>query len=148
MKKLKLLLFLFLFISQLSIAQGNVVKKRIVIEAFQKSIYEREMNLTDDEMNKFWPVFQQMSAELRANNKIFNKLKMKAIEPLATDVELEGYLDKMLDLQQTQLDVKKKYYAEFKTVIPIKKLAFIYKADRTFKKELLQKIKERRDEAD
>jgi hypothetical protein len=38
----------------------------------------------------------------------------------------------------------KKYHNQFKQVLPIKKVAMLYRAEDDFKKELLEKIKERR----
>ena len=62
------------------------------------------------------------------------------------DKEVEKLIDGEMIFRQQELDVMKKYHGQFKEVLPMKKVALLYKAEEDFKKELLERIKERREE--
>ena len=61
-----------------------------------------------------------------------------------SDKDVEKVVDGDLVFRQQELDIVKKYHNQFKQVLPIKKVAMLYRAEDDFKKELLEKIKERR----
>jgi Skp family chaperone for outer membrane proteins len=109
------------------------------IQTIRKNVYTRVLSLSDDEAAKFWPVFDEMQAKL---NEIKKKAKIERLNIAQnygslTDAQMERALDNLLALEQEALDVKKKYYQKFKKVLPIKKVALLPKADREFRKELL-----------
>ena len=72
-----------------------------------------------------------------------NILSVGSIDP---DI-LEGisdYLGKMLNLEQHELDLKRQYTEELKTVISAKKILRLYTAERMFKERLLQAMNQRK----
>ncbi|QQR95672.1 MAG: hypothetical protein IPJ93_02755 [Bacteroidota bacterium] len=62
-----------------------------------------------------------------------------------SDKEVEKVVDDEIVFRQSELDIIKKYHAQFKQVLPIKKVARLYQAEEDFKKELLRQLKDRRD---
>ena len=58
--------------------------------------------------------------------------------------EIEKFVDSELTFRQSELDLLKKYHGQFKQVLPIKKVAMLYRAEEDFKRELLDRIKENR----
>jgi hypothetical protein len=148
MKFLKLLLPTLLCITWFCVsasAQENG-EKRENIEAMKIAYLTKKLNLTSEEAQKFWPVFNQFSAELDAVKSNRRKTIRNAKEDFnqLSDKDVEKVVDGDLVFRQQELDIVKKYHNQFKQVLPIKKVAMLYRAEDDFKKELLEKIKERR----
>jgi hypothetical protein len=114
------------------------------IEQYRIAFITREVNLTVEEAKVFWPVYNKYRDELealRTNNKIdldnidYSKL---------SDDDAEKKAREVFAWKQSELDLQKKYYAEFKKVIPANKVLRLMKADADFKKRLVQLLQERR----
>lgn len=125
-------------------SQGSVKDE---VNTLRKNVYTRVLSLSDAEAQKFWPMFDKMQAEVDALRTDAMKQRRNVAQNYATmsDADMEKAINRMLDIEQKELDIKKKYYKEFKGAIPVKKVALIPKAEREFKKELLLKIKTSRD---
>ena len=114
------------------------------VEKIRKNVYTRVLILSDEEAQKFWPVFDKMQQEMEGIRKEMNREKKSIRDNYATltDAELDKKMENIFALEQRALDVKKKYYPEFKKVLPMKKVALLQRADREFKKELIGKIRQ------
>ena len=113
------------------------------IRSLRIAVYTDVLKLTPQEAKLFWPVFeeyQKKSSEIKILEKRERNQAAKNIS-LLTDAEAIAVLNKMMDYEQKQLDLKKQYIEEFKKVIPIKKVLLLQKAELQFKKALLEKIK-------
>jgi enoyl reductase-like protein len=126
-------------------AQGDG-SKRENIESMKIAHLTKKLNLTPDEAQKFWPVFNQFSSELDAVKSKRKKVIRNTKEDFdqLSDKDVEKVVDGDLVFRQQELDIVKKYHNQFKQVLPIKKVAMLYRAEDDFKRELLEKIKERR----
>jgi len=144
MKKL-LLLVLGLHVMQMAMAQEHEIPadKKEKMEAAKIAFITKELELTPEEAQKFWPVYNQREAELESVRKEMRKLmKGKKIEEM-TDAEVEKNMDQMMALKQKELDIEKKYKEEFKKILPVKKVAKLYVAEHKFKQEVMKEWRER-----
>jgi hypothetical protein len=128
-------------------AQQSGASVKDEVNTLRRNVYTRVLSLSDAESKKFWPMFDKMQAELDALRAEAMKQRRNVAQNYASmsDAEMEKAINSMLDLEQKELDVKKKYYKEFRSAIPVKKIALLPKAEREFKKELLLKIKTNKD---
>lgn len=62
------------------------------------------------------------------------------------DKEIEKFVDDDLNRRQKEVDVLRKYQTQFKQVLPMRKVGLLLSAQEEFKHELLQKIKNKRNE--
>ena len=134
--KLSFVLVITLFSTILS-AQNDSNEKKENREARKIAFFTTKMDLNTEESHDFWPVVNEMNAELK---EIRNKnahgrmiLMDKKSEDLS-DKELEEILDARMQIGKEQMDIKIKYHEKFKEVIPIQKVAKFYRAKREFKK--------------
>ena len=134
--KLSFVLVITLFSTILS-AQNDSNEKKENREARKIAFFTTKMDLNTEESHDFWPVVNEMNAELK---EIRNKnahgrmiLMDKKSEDLS-DKELEEILDARMQIGKEQMDIKIKYHEKFKKVLPIQKLAKFYQATREFKK--------------
>ena len=114
-------------------------KKREKIEVQKIAFITKQLDFTPEEAQKFWPVYNQFS-DARKQLYEQHKKNRKNIDDLS-DSEIEQVIDSHIILDQKELDIKKKYHAEFKKVLSNKKIAKLYHSEDQFKRELLKRIK-------
>ena len=160
MKKLRIILPLFLLLIAASgYAQPQRMRKdtgpgpgleerKENIETMKIAFLTRKLDLNPEEAKKFWPVYNGFTDETKKLRKNRRENVRDAREDFdkMNDKEVEKLIDGEIVFRQQELDVMKKYHGQFKEVLPMKKVALLYKAEEDFKKELLERIKERRGE--
>jgi hypothetical protein len=112
------------------------------IEAMRIAFITQRLNLTSEEAQQFWPVYNQFTE------------KMQQIRGPKTDTPLDDMSDadaeKMIlaefDKESKELELKKEYYQKLKKVLPVRKVAKLYRSERDFKQELVKYLKEAREE--
>lgn len=114
------------------------------VKALKVAYITKALNLTSEEAEKFWPIYNEYSdkrdavrAELNENRK-----KVKEQAETLTPEELMKLADQEMTLRQQDLDLQKEMHEKLKKVLPAKKLAMLYVAEEEFKKELLNMLKE------
>jgi hypothetical protein len=120
----------------------NMVKspeQREKIEALKIGFLTEKLHLTSEEAQLFWPVYNKYKNELKALREDKHEWKTSAQKPIENmnEQELNEFLEFQFAHQQKMLDLKKKYFAEFKKVLPLKKVALLYQAEEEFKMHLL-----------
>jgi len=128
--------------------QAPSTEKKEEIEAMKVAFITRKLDLTPDEAKTFWPVYNQFQGELdkiRESQRTQRKAARDEMDTMS-DKDVEKVVDGEIAFRQSELDVLKKYNSQFKSVLPIKKVARLYRAEEDFKRELLQRIQERRKE--
>ena len=120
---------------------GNVKEK---IEAEKVAFLTKKMDLTSAESQVFWPVYNQYRKELEATRQDKKDLlhDTKKNFDNMNDAEIEKAILEGFNMEQHELDLKKKYYTEFKKVIPTKKIVKLYRAERQWTLYLVQRLKE------
>ena len=146
MKKMTLAL-LVLGTSLGSIAQekGKEVKRENK-KAEKIAFISTKLELTAEEAEKFWPVYNASEAEfklLKKEHKAAMGEKKKISE--MSDNEVEKLLDKGLEIQQKELEIRKKYLVKFKEVLPIKKVAKLTRIEHEFRKRNFPKKGDKRE---
>ncbi|HJM16131.1 MAG TPA: hypothetical protein QF851_01615 [Flavobacteriales bacterium] len=124
-------------------SQNMSEKKREKIEIQKVAFITTQLDLTTEEAQVFWPVYNEFSdamLEIYNQRKDNNKEYKKNIDDLS-DGEIEKIVSSNFDLIQKELDIKKKYHLKFKKILSIRKVAHLYHAEKEFKRELLQRIK-------
>lgn len=92
------------------------------VEALYVAYMTRELNLTGEDAQKFWPVHAQFDNEIRA-------LKMESSE---------------LDRQQAVLNIKKKYQDRFTRILGATRTNDFFVKDGEFRKKLVERLKKMR----
>lgn len=150
LKKGMLMLFTAIGFSMISIAQpgAKMEQKKEKVEAMKIGFITQQMNLTPEEAQKFWPVYNQMNNEIEnlRKERQLSRENVKDNFETMTDPEFEKLINDELASRQKEFDIQKKYVAQFKAVVSIKKVAQFYRAEEQFKRKLLEKIQEKKQE--
>jgi len=118
------------------------------LETYKIAFFTKRLTLSSGEAQKFWPVYDEYTSE---QNEVQKKQRQKQNQirralKSGTDREIERLVDEYLQLQKQELSIREKYHAEFKKVLPIRKVAKLYQAESAFKRKLLEEIQKRRQE--
>lgn len=116
------------------------------VESVRIAFLTRRLQLTPEEAKVFWPVYDAYQAENKEIKRSLRLEKRNARESFAemSDKEVEEVVERMVDLKRRELDVFLKYHEQFKSVLPIKKVAKLYKAEQEFTKILLKRLQNQR----
>lgn len=110
-------------------------------EAQKIAFLTHHLDLTPGEAQKFWPVYNQYQHEMATLKQDFLKKsreqKMKTEE--LSEKEMEENIMSEMEFAQKKLDLKKQYHPKFKEVLPVRKLARLYKAEKMFRKKMKEK---------
>lgn len=115
------------------------------VEAMKIGFITNHLNLTPEEAQKFWPVYNEYSAkheDLRKSRKSEFRDAANNLESLS-DKEVEALVDNEIIFRQKEIDLQKEYHKQFKAILPIRKVAKLYRAEEMFKRELVKRIQER-----
>lgn len=105
-------------------ARANELKK---IQAMEMAFITKELNLSPDEAQKFWPVFNQYRNELRT---------------VASENKQKDHLER----QQKMLDLRKKYREDFSKVMNQDRANKVFGAEDEFKSLVRREFQKRQDE--
>lgn len=113
------------------------------VQAQRVAFITEKIDLTSKEAEKFWPLFNEYEQEERRIRKQYQaRQKKRPID--MTNEEARAHLVGRFDMEQELLDLKKAYFLKMAEVVSPKKLAGFYRADREFKRMLLNRIQQRR----
>ncbi|MGN6436481.1 MAG: hypothetical protein ACTHMM_08095 [Agriterribacter sp.] len=129
MKKLFLLFGFITFATFIATAQQNGGGERI--RSLEIGYLTKQLQLTPEEAEKFWPVFNKYRQELKV---------------VATDTNITEELDR----QQKVLDIRKKYKKDFIVILDANRAQTVFESEDRFrilvKKELQKRAKARQDD--
>ena len=134
--------YVFLFTISAFITLAQPTSKRDKIEALRASFINQKINLTTQESQLFWPLYNEYNDKIDFLKKSFRQQFFRNIDfNKLSDKEAEAYINAELTLKQKEYELYKEYFEKFKKILPIKKVALLRIAEEEFKKELIKNIK-------
>ena len=106
-----------------------------------------EMNLTPEEAQVFWPVYNQINGEKdEAIHSVFKAYKAldEAIKTEKSEKEISRLLDAYLSAKAAQSEFEKKADEQFRKVLPVSKVAKLYLGEEKFRRQHIRKLHEKR----
>lgn len=140
----QLIIALFMLMPVFALAQGPRGGDE-KIEAAKVAFFTQKLDLSAEEAKIFWPIYnayQKEQSTLRASRRqqMISFRKVTEIDDLS-DTEIQSLILNDFDFRQKDLNIEKKYYAKFKSSLPIKVVGKFYRAQEAFKKELLSRFR-------
>jgi hypothetical protein len=102
------------------------------IRSIKKQVIAANLTLTDSEATKFWPVYEQYSAEFTKINDARAALVKEYSDEYGTqtDEQADSLVRRWLDVDIAASQLRKKYVPIFRNVLPGKKAATFFQLDR------------------
>lgn len=129
MKRYLLLAFIFLSTSIGVLAQDDKPKNEDAnrLEALKVAFLTRKLNLTTEEAQRFWPVYNRYMMEIK-------QARRENKENKGDEVEFE----------ERVLNIRKKFKGEFGTALNAERVNQFFKADKEFGSYIQRELQERR----
>ena len=153
MKKYIFIVIVICTTSLTSFAQDGPLRERFKqkkeqVKSLKVAFITNELNLTPEEAAKFWPLynaFEDKQQEIR-------KQKMKAFMDRKDDNSIDKLSEKEAATMLSQMEstedelyqLKKKFIANLKGVLPAAKIRKLKKAEEEFSKKLLQQYRDKK----
>lgn len=139
-----IILFLLITLPTLALAQGPKMDEERW-EVKKIAWLTTKLDLSSDEAKLFWPIYNDYTREQGALRKErFRKMisfkKIKEIDEL-NDAEIQTLILNDFDFKQRELNIEKKYYNKFKSSLSLKIVGKFYRAQESFKKEILNQFR-------
>ena len=146
MKLHQKIFLIFLLTTSFSYLQGNLFKdKKEQIRSLKIGYITTELDLSTDEATKFWPLFnafetkQQEIRQQKLKN-FLARLDKDVIDKMS-EKEAQNLLTQMESTEEDLFQLRKKFVANLKLVLPAVKILKLKKAEEQFSKKLLQEYR-------
>lgn len=120
----KYLLILLLMITSLSVIKAQDNPNAEKIQSLKIAFITQKLQLTPDEAQKFWPVYDQYSNEIRS-------------------LELDNKNGPALENEEKLLNIRKKYLGSFEKVLGSQKTNKLFNVERDFREILIRRLQNR-----
>jgi len=137
-------LFICLIFMSTSFAQGG---KREKIKALKTAFITTELSLTQQEAEKFWPIynaFEDKQFELRHEKMKSYMKRMDSDLDTMSEKEASSLLSQMESVEEETHQLRKKLVSDLKNVISSHKIIKLKKAEEDFNRNLLKQYRENR----
>ena len=101
-----------------------------------------KVSLTQDQAQRFWPVYNEYSAKRRELYHNMRKFRTDDQNALS-DAQIKENLTKVLALRQQEVDLEKDYFNKFEKLLSIRQVGKLLQAERQFTKEVLRRVADR-----
>lgn len=118
------------------------------LKALRVAFITEKLALTAAEAEKFWPIYNRYDDKIfQLRNVDLLRLKREARNDFSTlsDEEANKMLDKLEDIEQQLFLERKALVVNLRKVIPAKKVILLKSVEDDFNRELLERLKERRE---
>ena len=119
-------------------------KTRQKLEAARAAVITEQLDLTPEQAQKFWPIYNEYSEKREVLRREFFEERRK-MDPKNPDPETEQKIFNLsLDVRQRELDLEKEYAAQMMTVLSGQQMMKLRSAERNFHQMVMNQLQQRR----
>ena len=123
-------------------AQKKEASNETEFRAKQQSYMAKKAELTQEESEKFFPLYFEFQDKKKEINKEAWSIAKKGKKPETTEAEYKAIIDKFFDNQETIVKLEKDYIEKYREILSAKKVYMIYLAERKFSRNMLKILQE------
>ncbi len=139
MKTFKIIIFFgLIFAVFITSAQNNAVGGANQLQAQRIAFITERMNLTPEEAQQFWPLYNHHNEILKQLRKAY---QLTRVSEDATDDQVEKFILSGFDKDQKEIELKKDYYQRLRKVLNVRKIQKLFRAEVEFRQEVIQQLK-------
>lgn len=113
------------------------------IESRRIAFLTEKMMLTPDEARVFWPLYNEYN---KKRDDLTNDHRNRWPNPEVTSMgneEAGRYAEELITHMERSAAIKREYHEKLKRILPVKKVALLYEAERDFNRLLFQEARRR-----
>jgi hypothetical protein len=144
MKRVVIMLILMALLPVCRISAQNPNMEKL--NAYKIAFFTRRLNLTPQEAEKFWPVYNefqskrnQIQLERQAVNRNINQNELNMSEKEMIDAG-----DKIIALQVQEAALAQEYHKKFREILSPVKVVRLYQAENQYRQQLLNELQNNR----
>lgn len=152
MKKLLILLLICTFAVSLSAQQHKEPQRQQKSQRYQQiqsakiAFFSAEMELTPDEAENFWPLYNEYwKARERANRRSFQALrsinKIVNGNQKVTNQALKNLMETYISNITAEGEIHKEYYKKFLEIFSVEKVAKMYATEENFRIKMIHQLR-------
>jgi hypothetical protein len=129
----------------MNISAQNANRQRL--DAYKIAFFTKRLNLTSQEAEKFWPVYNEyqdnknkIQLERQELNKYFNQNELNMSEQ-----EMIEAGDKIVGMEVREAALAQDFHKKIKTILSPVKVLRLYQAENQYRLQLLKELQERRE---
>lgn len=112
------------------------------INAAKVAFFTQQLDLTVDEAQKFWPVYNEYNKEVDAARDELRKANMTMNNPEKKADELRAALKSYSDSQKKEAQLTEQYINKLLKILPVEKVAKVFTAEEMFRMQLLYQFRQ------
>lgn len=119
------------------------------LNAYKVAFFTKRLNLTPQEAEKFWPVyneFQDNRNKILQERALLNR-NVNQNELNMTDKEMIEAGDKLISLEMKEAELSQEYHKKFREILPPVKVLRLYQAENQYRLQLLNELRDNRQPA-
>ncbi|UYZ63741.1 Spy/CpxP family protein refolding chaperone [Hymenobacter weizhouensis] len=113
------------------------------IENARIAYITRELNLTSEQAQRFWPLYNEYSTKRRELRQTHDQLRNAASATLSED-QARATLKQIVAVSKNELELTEDYFSKLQKAISARQVAQLYKAEREFGRVMIQELKGQR----
>lgn len=122
---------------------GKYADAEARIENARIAYITRELALTPEQGQRFWPIYNEYSTKRRELRKSHDQLRRGASATM-TEEQARDNLKKIVALSKSEVDMTEDYFGKFQKVVSARQVAQLYKAEREFGRVMMRELKDQR----
>ena len=128
-----------------SFAQKKDQHSKAEFRAKQQAYMAQKAGLTQEESEKFFPLYFEFQDKKKEINKEAWVIAKKGKNPETTETEYETIIDNFFNNQETIAKLEKEYIKKYREILSARKVYMIYWAERKFNRNMLKILQEMED---
>ena len=122
---------------------GRKGQRLAQLENAKIAFLTNRVTLTQEQAQRFWPVYNEFSGRWRELNRSGRQLRRDIGEGIS-DQQIRENITQSFAMRQQELNLEKEYFEKFQKVISLRQVAQLFLAERDFTKEVIRRVAERR----
>lgn len=145
MKTYKYILILFIFLlCEKGFGQANAGREKI--EAARIALITERLGLTPEQAEKFWPVYNEYVQKRRGLARDLQQARNQVDINNMTEEQSQNLMKQSLDIRERQVQLEKQYAQRLTNVISAQQLLSLKKAEDDFRRMILRRLEERKNQ--
>jgi Spy/CpxP family protein refolding chaperone len=113
------------------------------IEAAKVAYLTDKLELSPDQAQKFWPVYNEYENKRRELMRNYRGGYKRNLEEMS-EQEAKARIDEMFETKEKELALEKEYVTKYQRVLSQKQIIHLYRAEHEFTKLLLKRLDNRK----
>ena len=147
MKRIYVIAFILISVLCLKAQSGKGKEMHRQIEAHKVSFITQKLDLTPEEAQLFWPLYNEMQKKKHELNVKMNSIhgccKSKN-KDICSDKEILAKCDSILDCEKAFVDLKIEYFNKYKKILSAQKVHKLLNIEKDFNRRLLRRLRKGR----